>query len=146
MPAPIGSQNAIKWTVEKVTENLEKIKKEVIETDVLYIGEALGRLGTTRKAWSYWKKIFARYEGLLEQMELIEQLFEAKLFRGAMKEGLSIPMSIFALKNNHRWTDKPEPEHDPKQSTGMIIKLSDDTIVLVDVQGVSGTFKQLSEH
>ena len=145
MSAEQGNSYARKWTVETVEVYLNQIETDAKDTDTLYISEALAKLRITRKAWSYWRRIFSRREDLMEQMDLIEELFEIKLFRGAMKEGLPMTMAIFGLKNNHHWTDKPVPPAEAKQSEGMLIELMDDVIVMVDVKGVSGKFKRIGD-
>ena len=98
--------NARKWTLERVTELLERIKHEAYLPDVDYLGIGLIRQGLYIQLWAYWKKVFAENDDIIEEMMLIESIFEAKLVHGALNKKVSQSMAIFMLKNNHHWSGR----------------------------------------
>ena len=133
MSAPLGSSNALKWTFDVVKEYLDKIEAKARSGEAFYLTEALVQLYITRRAWSYWKERFEDTDEITDQMGVIEGLFEIRLFEAAKQGELPTALAIFALKNNHQWTDRQEMESRHKAlpvRTGMVIELSDKTIVL----------------
>lgn len=128
-----GNQYALKWTFETVKEHLDKIEDKARSGEAFYLTEALVQLRVTRRAWSYWKERFEDTEEIADQMGLIEGLFEIRLFEAAKLGEIPQALAIFALKNNHQWTDRQEMEARHKSlpvRTGMVVELSDRTIVL----------------
>jgi len=140
MNTPKRLPNATKWTEERVIEHLKEIRRHSFQGDVMYLGRALIREGLYGHVWSYWKRLFANNDAILEAMYQIEYVFEARLFESALKKEVSPWVAIFGLKNNHRWCEKPEPEPEEKKETPMIIELSEDTLIMVRT-GRSDEFK-----
>ena len=128
-----GNTYALKWTPEAVKDILGRIEQDIQTENIYFIGEAMARQKLSRRHWSYWKKKFAADEDIMEQMALIEGIFESNLFVGGLHGQLNTSVVIFALKNNHRWTDRPltetvkeEPYHE-----GAIIELSGNEIIRI---------------
>ena len=137
--------NAKKWTQERVSEELIAIKSDALCEDVDYLGIALIRQGLYIQLWAYWKKIFADNDDIIEQMLMIESIFEARLVQASLRKKVSPWIAIFTLKNNHHWSDKPAAETLKPQSEDMIIRLDEDTIVLAaDRPGRSNTYRRLA--
>jgi hypothetical protein len=145
MSAPEKNQNALKWTAEKVTVCLNQIQSDIKGDNAFYLNEALTLIGASRKAWSYWKKIHKQDDDIREQMELIETLCEVRLFKGAMEGKLPVTMSIFGLKNNHHWTDKPAMviEKDDLEDA-VTVHMDSDTIVTINPGQKNQVFKRVS--
>ena len=108
------NKNALKWTPEKVMRILGIIKENARNNpETLFINEALSDIDISRKAWSYWRGIFADEESIIEQMNVIDAILETKLTRAARKGDIPVPLAIFALKHNHQWSDKPQAAEVP---------------------------------
>jgi hypothetical protein len=105
-----GNRNAQKWGPEKVKSILGTIKQTARESEpeTLFISEALADLDISRKAWSYWKHIYAADEDIIDLMEVIEGIFQAKLTRGARNGAVPTTFAIFSLKHNYQWSDRPQ--------------------------------------
>jgi hypothetical protein len=104
--SPDRIPNAKKWTEQRVTAELVKIKEVASEEGVVYIGTALDRVGLYGQLWSYWKETFAWHDDILEQMLIIENKLESKLVNGAANKTLSPQIALFVLRVKHKWTDK----------------------------------------
>jgi hypothetical protein len=126
----INNTNAEKWTIEKVTEHLLAIGRDAYNADTIYLGRALVNQNLYADVWRYWKKIFRNNSDVIEAMKQIEQHFEVKLFEGAVRKELSPWVAIFALKNNHGWDSKREPDPDEQRSEA-IVQLDKDTIMYI---------------
>ena len=100
------NQNAKKWTAEKVMSYLLNIEHEALKPDTIYLGNALNNEGLYKDVWRYWKQLLAHDSDIQEKMLRIESLFEARLFIGGLKKELAPTLTIFGLKNNHKWKDK----------------------------------------
>ena len=133
MSAHAQNQYAQKWTLEAVAELLVKIEQQARSHDTDYLTEALTNLGLGRKVWSYWKKKFDIEYEMMDQIDLIESLFEVKLYKAAKKQELPPAIAIFALKNNHHWTDRqqPEPVAELPARMPMLIELDERTVIAV---------------
>jgi hypothetical protein len=103
-----GNKYAEKWTAEVVMDTLMQIDAIARKEETTYLHAALLHLQISRRAWSYWKEKFADDEAIMDQIDLIEMRFEKRLFEGALISKVPATMAIFALKNNHHWTDRPE--------------------------------------
>ena len=137
--------NAKKWTEERVTEELAAIKHHALREDVDYLGIAIVRQGLYIQLWAYWKKIFDHHDDILEQMLIIESIFEARLVQAALRKKVSPWVAIFALKNNHHWTDKQVSDMIKPESEPMVIRLDEDTIILgPDEPGKCNTYRRES--
>jgi len=122
--------NARKWTEERVTEHLATIKYHAFQEDVDYLGIALIKEGLYIQLWAYWKKIFANDDDIIEEMMMIESIFEARLVQAALRKKVSPWVAIFSLKNNHQWTDRPAPEPVEAFHEGCIFGLDENTIII----------------
>ena len=108
------NKNALKWTPEKVKRILGIVKENARNNpETLFINEALSDIDISRKAWSYWREIFADEESIIEQMDVIHAILETKLTRAARKGEIPIPLAIFALKHNYQWSDRPQAAEVP---------------------------------
>jgi hypothetical protein len=111
MPAPIGNQNARKWTFEKTDEILKYIEGFSQMPAMHFLGHALDMAGTHKAVWSDWKRIWAEDEDILDRMRVVEQRFENKLIEGALNRRYHAGIAGLMLKNNYGYTDrKPEKE------------------------------------
>lgn len=127
MPNYTGNKNAQKWTREKVKSILDMIKQNAGSPDILFISDALTDLNISRKAWSYWKHIYANDEDITDRMDVLEGIFEKKLTQGAMNGEINTTFAIFALKHNYRWSDRPhvadrpyiEEQHELRPDTNL---------------------------
>ena len=102
-----NNKNAEKWTGEAVCACLQKIEADVLTETLPYLNASFTNLRMSRRAWPYWKKKFANDEEIMDHMDVIEGLCEKKLFKAAMTGDMPVSIAIFALKNNHQWTDRP---------------------------------------
>lgn len=108
--APQGNNNAEKWTIEVVVSKLSEMEAEATGEDYYYLGDLLVKFNLYKEIWSYWKDKFKGEELVFQPIKRIEQVFEAKLFKGALKGMLNPSAAIFGLKNNHEWKDKTETD------------------------------------
>jgi hypothetical protein len=109
MSGTLNNKNAEKWTERTVLKYLSQILIDVKENEIPFLGRAMMNQGLSRKTWSYWKEKFAGNGNISERIELLESIFETHLFEGALKSKLAATVSIFALKNNHNWSEKRPP-------------------------------------
>ena len=100
------SQNAAKWNSENVMVHLKNIEEAALLPETMYLVNALIKEGLYKEIWSYWKKILYKDEAIQEKMLRIESIFEARLFIGGLKKELATSLTIFGLKNNHKWKEK----------------------------------------
>ncbi len=121
-----GNKYAEKWTPEAVLERLAEIEQQARKDDTHYLGTALMHLRTSRRCWSYWRRKFLYDEEIIEQMDLIEGIFEAKLFEGALTSELNATTAIFGLKHNYGWGGqaKAEPQKEVSNKPLVHFKLS----------------------
>jgi hypothetical protein len=132
MSAATENKNAEKWTREWVKECLDSIEQYSREGDIVYLGEPLMALHISRKAWSYWKRKYADDEALMEQIDLIDGIFETRLFTGALRSKLNTTIAIFGLKNNYHWCDKaPADSADLPPRPPMYVGLDEKTIMVI---------------
>ena len=133
MSAAIQNLYAQKWTPEVVKELLIKIELIAHDEDMPYLGYVLKRERLPRRAWSYWKKKFANDDDIMDHMDIIEGIFEVKMFDAAWRSKIPPAVAIFALKNNHHWTDRPqtEPAVELPARMPMLIELDEHTIIAV---------------
>ena len=101
-----GNVNAEKWTEEIVMGHLLNIEQDALKPDTIYLVNALVREGLYKEIWSYWRKKFYNSPDIKEKMLRIESIFEARLFIGGLKKELAPTITIFGLKNNHKWQEK----------------------------------------
>lgn len=114
MAAEKGNTYAEKWTKETVMPLLERIEDLARSSDEgapLYLGGALAEVHLYRDVWAYWKEKFESDEQVFRSIKKIEQLFEQKIYEGALKGDLVASVSIFGLKNNHSWKDQSQIDH-----------------------------------
>jgi hypothetical protein len=105
--------NAKKWTEEIVSEHLLFIERDAETGRCFFLGRALAHRGLYRDVWKYWKKIFATNDNIMEQMLLIESLFEANLLESALKKELPARLARLTLCYNYGWVDR-----EPKRRAG----------------------------
>ena len=119
-----GNKYAEKWTAEAVKDCLARIEEEALKENTNFLGTALMRLRISRRSWSYWRQKFMYEEEIIEQMELIDEIFESKLSEGGLNGTLKTGMVIFCLKNNYGWSDKRQNEQiemgPPQQKEPMV--------------------------
>ena len=133
MAAIENNTNALKWTDESVSEILERIENDTLLTPLYFIGSAMNRQRLSRHVWRYWRKKFKHQEEIMERMDLIEELFESNIFEAGIRGEVNTALAIFALKNNHHWSERPaievvkeEPYHE-----GAIIELSNNETIVI---------------
>ena len=136
-----GNTNALKWTAESTLETLNRIEAEACKEETHFLTSALRTLRICRSTWSYWKKKFSANDEILELMEIIEGIFEDKLFVGALTRKIHSPTAIFGLKYNYHWTDHHETQAAPPLTPEMqqailrasrepaIIKMADGRVI-----------------
>jgi hypothetical protein len=95
--------NAQKWTLERVSGHLDKIELAVQEEYCFFLGTALKRQGLHRHVWSYWKKVFADNDDLIERMLLIDTQFESKIVVAGLKNVLPKGIVMRTLKFAYGW-------------------------------------------
>lgn len=105
MAAPKKNKNAQKWTESIVMHYLQEIEKAASDRRNLFLGQELLKLGLYKDVWCYWKRKFVHIEYLIEEMELIEQLFECNVFRAGMKGDIPERIAIICLKNIYGWRE-----------------------------------------
>ena len=110
MAAAKGNRNAQKWTESRVLSYLAEIEVAVQDTKILFLGQELVKLGLYKDIWRYWKNKYSYNEDIIEQMELIEGMFECNLFRAAINSEIPARIAIICLRNAHKWREyRPEP-------------------------------------
>jgi hypothetical protein len=108
MAAPTHNKNAEKWTEATVSRYLSKMIADVKENNIAFLGRAMINQGLSRKTWAYWREKYADVARIMERMDMLESTFEVHLFEGALESKHAASVAIFALKNNHHWTDRPQ--------------------------------------
>jgi len=110
MAAAKGNRNAQKWTEARVLGYLAEIETSVQDKKTLFLGQVLAKLGLYKDIWRYWKNKYSYNEDIIEQMELIEGMFECNLFRAAINSEIPARIAIICLRNAHNWREyRPEP-------------------------------------
>ena len=110
MAAAKGNRNAQKWTESRMLGYLSEIEVAVQDTKILFLGQELVKLGLYKDIWRYWKNKYSYNEDIIEQMELIEGMFECNLFRAAINSEIPARIAIICLRNAHKWREyRPEP-------------------------------------
>ncbi len=117
MAGTIQNKNAEIWTESSVLRCLSRMMQDVEENAIPYIGRAMINQGLSRKTWTYWRKKYADVSRIMERMDMLESTFETHLFEGALGSRHAASVAIFALKNNHHWTDKPQIQQMDKGNT-----------------------------
>jgi hypothetical protein len=102
--------NAQKWTREIVSEYLDMIEGETAKPDAWFLGTALRKARLGKHVWRYWKRIFED-DDILERMELIESMYESKVFEAAAHRKIPASMGIWILKYVHHWGSKNEDDY-----------------------------------
>ena len=105
-----GNKHAEKWDRDKVELLLDDMYITAKEKNCYYLGTLLVRYNLYKDIWCYWKEKFKEDEDVFRAIKKIDQVFEEKLFSGALMGDFNPAISIFGLKNNHKWTDQPQPE------------------------------------
>ena len=98
--------NAQKWTAEVVKAHLDEIERDADVGPSFFLNRALVRRGLYKQIWAYWKKTFQQNEDIMEQMLLIETLFESKILEAAMKKQIAGPVAALTLKFNYNWNHR----------------------------------------
>jgi hypothetical protein len=107
MAAPAGNSNATKWTLQATLETLKKIEFHAEDERIYSLRRALIFAGVHSGVWSYWKKKWADNEEVMDKICFIDEMFIDKLMDGAITRRLHFGACMFALRVNHRVTDKP---------------------------------------
>ncbi len=115
MSAPFGNANALKWTPEKTEQLIAAVEDISYDTAVLYLGQALSHFHTSTKQWNRLKAYYTDREDLIERMEAVEQVFEARLITGALTGRLRGNMVQFVLRQSESEAQKAAQELDPEQ-------------------------------
>jgi hypothetical protein len=102
--------NARKWTVEVVSAHLEAIEKEANEGFSPFLSSALRKQGLYKQVWSYWKRIFADNDDMIERMLIIDTIYESKLVTMALHDEISTTIAIRALKFSYKWGQQERKE------------------------------------
>jgi hypothetical protein len=125
--------------------HLMEISKDSYNGDVAYLGEAIVRQGLYIQIWEYWKRIFAQHDNIREKMLLIESIFEARLFKEALRKQIPSRIAVLGLKNNHHWSEQGLQAEEPEERQGepMIIQLDTNTLVQVGDPRTAGTYKKI---
>lgn len=110
MAAKKGNAYAQKWDETEVLRQLKKIEVEAKKATCLWLGSALVKCGLYADIWGYWKKTFKKNEEVFRTIKRVEQIFEDRLFSGALNGKYNPTTAIFGLKNNHGWKDKNETD------------------------------------
>ena len=132
-----GNTNALKWTAESTLETLNRIEAEACKEETHFLTSALRTLRICRSTWGYWKKKFSAEDEILELMEIIEGIFEDKLFVGALTRKIHSPTAIFGLKCNYHWTDRHEPQSSGSQGQQALPKREPAIIKMADGRVIS---------
>ena len=98
--------NAKKWTEEKVKAHLDRLEKDMQGEYCFFLGSALKKQGLQRHVWSYWKKIFAENDDLIERMLRIDSRFEAKIFIAGLRKEIPSSIAIQTLRYVHGWSNR----------------------------------------
>ena len=98
--------NAQKWTPERVSGHLDKIELAVEEEYCFFLGWALGRQGLGKHVWSYWKKIFADNDDIIERMLIIDTQFEAKILTAGLEGKIPASIASRTLRYVYGWSDR----------------------------------------
>jgi hypothetical protein len=102
--------NARKWTAEIVNKHLDAIEKEANEGFTPFLSSALRKQGLYKQVWSYWRRIFADDDDMIERMLVIDTMYESKLVTMALEGVISSSMAIRALKFSHKWGQEERQE------------------------------------
>jgi hypothetical protein len=102
--------NARKWTAEIVSAHLDAIEKEANEGFTPFLSSALRKQGLYKQVWSYWKRIFADNDDMIERMLIIDTIYESKLVTMALHGEISHTIAIQTLKFSYKWGQKEREE------------------------------------
>ena len=133
--------NAKKWTLERVTEELDAIKHHAYQEDVDTLGIALVKQGLYKQLWAYWKHIFEDNDDIIEDMLVIEHIFESRISQAALHKKISPWIAMFVLKNNHNWTDNLHDEKPKQEAEPTIYWKTEDEVVIVHAEQ-SGIYRR----
>jgi hypothetical protein len=163
--AMTGNKSAERWTREKTISYLGKIEECIRESNPIYLGHALLRVGLYNDIWSYWREKWAEDEEIYDRMMMIRQHFENRIFSAALQKEVHTGVAIFALKVHYGWcTPRPanegpvpsepqetvsapapkkdaqaEPASGPsKDASPLVIKIFPDTSHLIPVSSYCG--------
>lgn len=110
MAAAKNNTNAEVWSEDTTLELLNQIYDYVKVNECIFIGEVLVYFELYRELWSYWSEKFKDNKIVFQTIKKINTLIENNLFQKAANGKIKESISIFALKNNHKWVDKHEVE------------------------------------
>jgi len=135
-----------KWGEEMVIEMLIDIERDALETDVLFLGRSLTKMGLYPQLWSYWRKVYSHNEDIMARMMRINCIFECKLCEGALRKQLSPYMALSALKRNHHWNEPPEPDDMGSSSSPTYIRMDADTLKVVGTAENADIYVKVKEQ
>lgn len=115
MSAPFGNANALRWTPEKTEKLITDIEAIADDPSILYLGQALSLFHTSTRQWHRLKGYYAGQDDLLERMEAIEQVFEARLITGALTGRLKGNMVQFILRRHEADIAQAAEEEDEEK-------------------------------
>lgn len=105
-----------KYTPEFVLQEVQNMIQETQEnTEIFYLGQLLEKREYSMQRFSEWRKDFHDHEEISEAIKRLKDLLETRIVVWAMKKELHPTISIFHLKNNYQWTDKPQPKADERR-------------------------------
>lgn len=110
MPAAKKNTNAQKWTEKKVLKKLAKIKQAADDPKNLFIGQQLKKMGLYKNIWAYWKRKYKDNEDLLDQIDLVEGMYESNVYRAGCRREIPVRVCILTLRNAHGWRNNPKDE------------------------------------
>lgn len=130
----LGNTNAEKWTEETVFEKLSEMsevliedskKEDIKEVKFIYVGTLLFHFGLNQQIWSEWRNKFEENKTISDIIKNIDEYFEQRLFTLAAKNKLNSAVSIFGLKNTHKWVDKHEITGENGQPLSFVFNIID---------------------
>lgn len=112
MSAPIGNNNAARWTREATLQILDRIEAIAMDefSTVYTLTQALLRVRCYKQIWSYWKKKWEDAPDIMDRIYFIEQIFIDKLEEGALFRRMNASTCHFILRNNYGYNTKGEEE------------------------------------
>lgn len=99
----------VKYTPEFVLAECTAMIQEAQEDkELLLIGQLFETRDYSAQRLSEWTTDFADNDQISESIKKIKELFENRINLGGLKGDLNSTMTVFNLKNNYGWRDKPE--------------------------------------
>lgn len=109
MSAPYSNNNASKWDLEQVGAILKEIEATSRSTEMPHLGLVLADLRISRTTWAYWKKKFAVWPGITDQMTLIEQIIDGRQFAGVASGKLKAGPVLLSMRMAQNKNNAAEP-------------------------------------